>query len=1000
MLRGNKLVLALALAAWQLLLAGCSSNGKPIAPREALETFELPEGFRIELVTAEPNVVDPVAMAFDERGRLLVVEMSDYPLDSEPRGQIKRLEDRDGDGYFEQAEVFADGLSMPTGVMPWGKGVLVAAAPEILYFEDTDQDGSADVREILLTGFAATNPQLRVNGLLYGLDNWVYAAYPRVPAPVRYAREFGDPGAPLRFPGHPDKASVEVHSQDVRFKPREGIVEPVAGNSQYGNTFDGWGNRFTLWNSDHIRHVVLDDRYLRRNPLLANPLQMFSASDHENAAKLYPITVDPEYIHDSQHGRFTSACGISAYSGGQFPAGYDASTFVCDPVHNVVHRDVLAADGPTYTARRGHDGSEFLASTDSWFRPVFTTVGPDGALYVVDYHRQVVEHPEFAPEEIVDSIPYVPEAACGRIYRVVHESAQPARKPDLTAAAAQELVAELSNPNLWWRITAQRLLVDRQDQSVAPALVELARDQNADFGRLHALWTLQGLGALDAALLQDALGDKIPAIREQALRLAEDVMDRPRFEQAVLGLIDDADARVELRAACALAGFAGAGAFAKLQQVALRHIESPWFQTAVLSSSPERASAWFSFLTRQRDALGAPSPGKENFFRQAAAMVGAQSNDREIAAVLGRAQLSRDPAEAWWTRSALKGLAEGLERAESKNARLAASQPGILTLLGSPDSELRDAAFELAVRVRLENSAALRTLIGKASKTARDESEAAGDRAFAVRLLALDAASRSTGLAAELLTPHQPEPVQIAAVETLARLQGVRAVEELLPKWREFTGPVREAATEAVFRYSEGVTALLDAVESEQIQPWGVSERRRRQLLQHPDEAIQQRARSLFAALDNDRQAVYDRYRPALDRAGDAARGREVFRRVCSECHQVGEIGSVVGPDLLSVVIRNKEVLMTDILVPNRRVEAGYEEYLVETVDGSTITGVVGAETPDSLTLRRAKGEQDIVRRDQIKTLRSLSVSGMPADLENQIDVAQMADLLAFLKSL
>ncbi|MEX2299301.1 MAG: PVC-type heme-binding CxxCH protein [Bryobacterales bacterium] len=998
--RGRSLAFGIALVGLMFVLPGCSSNSKPVPPKEALKTFQLPEGFRIELVAAEPNVVDPVAMAFDEQGRLLVVEMSDYPLDPKPRGRVKRLEDRDGDGYFEHAEIFAAEMSMPTGVMPWGKGILVTAAPDILYFEDTNQDGRADVRQVVLTGFAATNPQLRVNGLLYGLDNWIYAAYPRVLTAVRYAREFGDSGTPLRFPEHPEKAAVAVHSQDVRFKPREAIVEPVAGNSQFGNTFDAWGNRFTLWNNDHVRHVVFDDRYLRRNPLLANPLQMFSASDHENAAKLFPITVDPEYIHDSQHGRFTSACGISAYTGGSFPPGYEASTFVCDPVHNIVHRDVLAANGPTFTARRSDDSSEFLASTDSWFRPVFTTVGPDGALYVADYHRQVVEHPEFAPEEIVDSIPYVPDAACGRIYRVVHASAGPGRRPDLGSASPVELVRELSNPNLWWRTTAQRLLVARQDKAAAPALDELARNPDSDFGRLHALWTLQGLGTLDEALLEDALGDRSPAVREQALRLAEDVLDRPRFERAVFRLIDDPDARVELRAAGALAGLEGAKAFAKLQQVALRHIESPWFQTAVLSSSPQRAPAWFSFLRQQREALASPSAEKENFFRTVAAIIGARASDREIAAVLGAVTRGRDGQPAWWSRSSLQGLAQGLGRSQSKKPKLTASQPALLALLGSNDPELRDAAFELAARVRFENSAALQRVIAKASETARNEKEEAGHRAFAMRLLGLDENSQSNELAIELLTPHQPEPVQIAAVETLNRLEGAGAVGKLLPRWRELTGPVREAATEAVFGYSQGVTALLDAVESEQIPPWGISERRRRQLLQHPDQAVQQRARSLFAALEGDRKAVYERYRPALGLTGDAARGREVFRRVCSECHQVGGMGSVVGPDLLSVVIRNKEVLMTDILDPNRRIEAGFEEYLVETADGRTVTGVVGAETPDSITLRRAKGEQDVIRRDQIRTLRSLSVSGMPADLDNQIDVRQMADLLAFLKSL
>jgi putative membrane-bound dehydrogenase-like protein len=996
----------LALVAISLLLAGaCSSNQKPIPPQEALKTFELPAGFRIELVAAEPNVIDPVAMAFDEQGRLLVVEMTDYPIDPEPLGQIKRLEDRDGDGYFEHATVFADRLSLPNGVMPWGAGILVTAAPDILYFEDSDQDGKADVRQVILTGFAATNPQLRVNGLLYGLDNWIYAAYPRVPTPVRYAREFGDPGGPLRFPDHPENAAVEIHSQDVRFRPGEALVEPVAGNSQFGNTFDGWGNRFTLWNNDHIRHVVFDDRYLRRNPFLAGAPQMFSASDHENAAALFPITVDPEYIHDSQHGRFTSSCGISAYAGGSFPAGYEASTFVCDPVHNVVHRDVLTADGPTFTARRGHEGKEFLASTDSWFRPVFTTVGPDGALYVVDYHRQVVEHPEYAPEEIVAEIPYKPDANCGRIYRVVHESAAPARKPNLGAAGAEELVDELSNGNLWWRITAQRLLVERQDRAVVPALEELSRDAHSDFGRLHALGTLEGLGALNAALIDAALSDPHPAVREFAIRLAEpaaeqNLLDRGRFERALLGLVEDTNARVQLRAACSLGGFRNEEAFAKLRQVALKHIENPWFQTAVLSSSPDRAADWFSFLMRQPEAVGTESPAKEDFFRTVAGILGARRNDREIAAVLRAVADGRSASGAWWRGATLAGLAQGIARGGSPDPKLPASQRTLIALLGSADAPLRAAAVEVGLGLRLNDTPALRDLLRRASQTARDENEAEANRLLAVRLLGLDPTARSSALAGELLTPQQPEPLQVAAVGTLARLEGARAAEKLLPLLRQFSGPVREAATNAMFRFPEGIATLLDAVESQQVPPWGLSESRRRQLMRHPDEAVRQRARALFASLGADRKAVYERYRPALALDGNASRGRDVFRRVCADCHQLGEMGSAVGPDVLSVVIRNKEVLMTDILDPNRSIEAGYAEYLVETADGRTITGLIGAETADSITLRRAKGEQDVVARDQIKALRSLSVSAMPEDLEKQIDVEGMADLLAFLKSL
>ena len=200
----------------------CSRTGPPYPPQRALELFELPPGLRIELVAAEPDVVDPVAITFDEQGRMYVVEMLDYPLDLRPLGQIKRLEDLDGDGYYEKSSIFADELNFPNGVMRWRDGVLVTSAPDILYLEDTDGDGRADVRRVVLTGFAATNPQLRVNGLRYGVDNWIYANYPRVIRPRKYAKEFGHPGDALRFPDHPDAPPLDIRAEDVRFRPDEG----------------------------------------------------------------------------------------------------------------------------------------------------------------------------------------------------------------------------------------------------------------------------------------------------------------------------------------------------------------------------------------------------------------------------------------------------------------------------------------------------------------------------------------------------------------------------------------------------------------------------------------------------------------------------------------------------------------------------------------------------------------------------------------------------------
>ena len=220
---------------------------------------------------------------------------------------------------------------------------------------------------------------------------------------------------------------------------------------------------------------------------------------------------------------FTSACGNAVYTGGIFPARYNGAYFVCDPVHNLVHSDLLAPRGPTFVARRAVEDAEFLASTDAWFKPVFTTTGPDGALYVVDYARKYVEHPDYVPDELEGKLNLREGEGRGRIYRVVHSSSKLYSPPRLRTASSTDLVQELAHPNLWWRTTAQRLLVEHRDESVIPALVELAHKAETPEGRIHALWTLDGLGRLGPELVLEALRDSSAIVREHAVRLADRV---------------------------------------------------------------------------------------------------------------------------------------------------------------------------------------------------------------------------------------------------------------------------------------------------------------------------------------------------------------------------------------------------------------------------------------------------------------------------------------------
>ena len=352
-----------ALACAASLTSGCRrGGGPPFTAAESLKTVRLDPGFRIEPFVTEPSIASPVAMEFDERGRIFVVEMPGYPLDTRPTGRIKLLEDRDHDGRYETATVFADNLVLPTGVMRWKRGILVTAAPDVWYFEDTKGDGRADVRKVVLTGFAFTNPQHTVNGPVYGLDNWVYLAHEGPAEAIVFKDKFGDQGRPLRFPEQGGGAPVDVIGHGVRFRPDRFEVEPLAGKSQFGHAFDDAGHYFTLDNSNHARHEVIAARYLKRNPDLLLRSAMQNVSDHGAAATVYAITKHAEFEMLSEPGQFTSACSLTFVPGGPLAAALGRSSLVAEPAQNLVHRDVWSPSGSTFVARRAQDGREFLAA--------------------------------------------------------------------------------------------------------------------------------------------------------------------------------------------------------------------------------------------------------------------------------------------------------------------------------------------------------------------------------------------------------------------------------------------------------------------------------------------------------------------------------------------------------------------------------------------------------------------------------------------------------------
>ena len=555
----------------------------PKSPAEALASFRVRSGFRVELVAAEPMVIDPIAFDWGADGRLWVVEMRDYPLGLDGKGQpggvVKVLEDTDGDGRYDKVTTFLEGVAFPSSVMPWKKGALIAAAPDLFYAEDTDGDGKADVRKVLFTGFDPGNQQHRFNGFEWGLDGWIYVAN-------------GDSGG--RVKSLATGQVISIGGRDLRFRPDTGEMETVSAQTQFGRRRDDWGNWFGNDNPTWLWHVTMPEHYLRRNPRLAVKRVQHVLANYENSTRVFPASapmVRPNQPWSLNH--VTSACSPTPYRDDLFGPDFATSVFISEPVHNAVHREVLVRDGSGFTSHRapGEEQSEFFASTDNWFRPVTTRTGPDGALYVADMYRFVIEHPEWISPEMQARLDLRAGADKGRIYRIVPEGKRRRPIPNLAKLNARELVAAMDSPNGWQRDMAQRLLVERGDRSVSEPLKNLLNVSHAPQVRLQAIATLGLLGALTPESLLTALADPHPAVRCEALRQSETQTGRAdSIFPAVTALAADSDAAVRLQTAFSLGAWPAEKSEPVLRDLATRDDADETLRVAIMSSLPSESA--------------------------------------------------------------------------------------------------------------------------------------------------------------------------------------------------------------------------------------------------------------------------------------------------------------------------------------------------------------------------------------------------------------------------
>jgi putative membrane-bound dehydrogenase-like protein len=920
-----------------------------LSPQESLKQIVVDPGLAVELVAHEPTIMSPVAIRFDEEGRMWVVEMRDYPTgptkEFPAHSRISILRDKDGDGFYETAHVFADKLSFATGMQPWRGGVFVTMAGTVAYMKDTDGDGKADVNQTWFKGFAQGNQQLRANDPTLGLDNRIYIAN-------------GLRGGTIVAPQRPNAQPASISGMDFRFDPLTGDFVAVSGVGQFGLTFDDFGNRFVCSNRNPVIHIVLEDRLLKKNPLVAVPTVSIDVAKAGDESRVYPI--GRAWTTSNLHaGQFTAACAVTVYRGDALPPDYYGNVFTCDPTGHLVHREIVQPQGVTFVSRPAREGAEFFASRDEWSGPVNLEIGPDGALYVVDMYRQIIEHPEWMPEELRHRPNLRAGNDRGRIYRVVPKDFRRPAPPRMSVISNDALVAALAKPNAWWRETAARLLVERQDKAVAEKLRQMAREHKYPVARIQAVRLLEGLRLLDEALLLKLCDEQNPRIVEQAIIAADSrVANSSKLRERISRLVGHKDARVRFHALLV----------ATPLPPPPKYPTDGWEVDAMLIAAGNRGGDVLKTMLGDTPALRSNIGDPEKFVARLAGLAAATKDDGQRATAIG----------------ALVGNAEFCR----------AGLTGILT-------ETSRSGMSLAhVREKLDG----KTRRGMDLALAAARADAADDKKpAAARLAAIDLAA-FTGEASKVLLAiaarDLDQGMRTRAIAAVAKSHDLEPWRQLLSNFSTESPALQRAILDGVLANPDRTALLLDAIGAGQIKPSVLDPIRAKSILNHMDQEIRIRAEKLLAAaVPADREKVLAEYRPVLEMKSDAARGRGIFEKRCANCHRIGSVGVEFAPDISDSREKTPQQLLTDILQPNRAIDSNFFSYTAVTNDGRVHTGVLATETSTSVTLKQQEGKSETLRRDEIEDLRSDGVSYMPDGLEKDIPPQDMADLISFIKN-
>jgi len=988
----------------------------PKTPPQALASFRTKADFVVELVASEPLIESPVAIDWSADGRLWVCEMFDYPtgVDGQykPGGRIKVLQSTKGDGRYDKATLFLDGLPFPTGVLPWRKGALICAAPNILYAEDTDGDGKADLVRTNFTGFATHNYQARVNGFTWGLDGWLHGS----------SGLFGGKISSL-VTGQ----EVDLSGRDFRLKPDTGEIEPVAGLSQMGRVRDDFDHWFGNDNGTLLWHYPLPDHYLRRNPHVTYPDPRVNVARQADANKLFPVSRTLERFNDPQMAnRLTSACGLEIYRDDLLGTNHYGNAFICEPVHNLVTRRLLERDGVTFTARRADDEqrSEFLASTDNWFRPVQVRTGPDGALWIVDMYRFVVEHPRWIPSNRLAQLDVRAGADKGRIYRIYPRQAKLRPVRDLTRLAPLPLAVALQTPNgptrdlvhrqildsglsissvptgkiEWQQLTKTRRTTPRKllEETMAlfdalSLLIEGGRESEAV--QVQALCLQQQMGELMPDLLAAALTNSHPAIRRAAIKLAEPQLGAannatgpgPACAASIANLLEDPNQTVRFQIALSLGEWNDPASAQSLARLA--RTDDRWLRAAVLSSSTGKAASLLKAISkREGAALGRLSQSLVNDLIRTAIVC--QEDEALVSALNSLLSAPEERRRGIVALNCYVALMDALE------------QRG---LQWRPFLNSRSAIWLIAdINQHLAAAEHIESVFDEVKRQLeQNDDEAPTDfNLFGLLGRDPDTLERHTRILAQWLRADAPAGIRKAAIVRLGKLNSPRVAEQALSVWSQVSPSTRSQLVQLFLTREDWSVSLLGTLDKGAVARAEISLPSREALLKHKSNVIRSQAKKLFADTHSaNRNEVLAKYRDVSSLPPRPANGAVIFDKNCAQCHAFRGRGHAVGANLGEFVGKSVEDFILAIFDPNAAINPNVIAYNVETKDGRSLNGIVRGETASGLTLVQGSGMEEKILRSDIKEIRASQLSLMPEGLEQSMTPQDTADLIAWLKS-